>query len=105
MKVGNKIFDSIYGLKKVEGNTSAFRDRDNGGSVSVRNKSFAEIRAKMDQVQAESGYKSKLDPRIAVALTVANSNRIFSVTGEPHNENDIIHDHSFNRGQTTNIEV
>lgn len=105
MKVENKLFNSMYGLKKVEGSASPSRDRDNGGSVSTRQKSFSEIRAKMERIQSETGFQTKLDPRIAIALTVANSNKIFSIIGEPHNTNDIIHDYSINRGYRTDIEV
>ena len=107
MKVGNKLYSSIYGLKKVERSKRSDRDRDDEATFNVRSRSFAELQAKYREMQDESGYQSKLDPRIAIALSVANSNRVFSIQSddEEHADIDIVHDHSENRGKTTNIEV
>ena len=106
MKVTNKIYSSIYGLKKIEATASANRDNNSGSSVSLRNKSFAEIQSKMNSLKSESGFQSKIDPRIAIALTAANSDQAFTLAKNKNNRDvDIFHDHSENRGKTTNIEI
>ena len=107
MKVENKIYSSIYGLKKLEPSARADRNPNGGGSVNVRNKSFSQLQSELAEKRDLSGFQSKLDPRIAVALTSANSDQLFSVKGRKDGDKaaDIIHDHSYNRGKSTNIEI
>jgi hypothetical protein len=109
MKIGNKTYNSVFNSKRIERNWSLHRDKDTGGSVSMRNKSFADLQEKLQEHEAETGFRSMLDPRIAIALTVANSNKVFSLKSDKEDsaeaDVDIVHDQSENRGKTTNIEV
>ena len=105
MKVGNKIYNSLYGLNKVGAIEKTSRDHEGFSVSAARRKTFAETQSALEGARLETGFQTKLDPRIAIALSVANSNKLFSLEGEPHAETDIIHDNSLNRGKTTNIEV